>query len=368
MTLRSGFGKFGVAAAGGKGSLATGGTIVALNGYNYHVFTSSGTFEVTELGNGSEEAGALVIAGGGAGGGRMGGGGGAGGVLYSSASFPLAIGAHTVTVGAGAATSPPWSPGATGRAKSGNNSEFYHPGTPTPQRAIALAGGGGGSYSYSYQNPNPSTPGGNWGSPGGSGGGIGGQYPVPGDLYGAADATIPGTQPSNNPNPSVWTTHGFPGGRGADGPYQGTGGGGSAASGNTSFGTSVYGPPGIATPPNAAINHGHGGIAQPFTGWPGPGLGLPAIPSDLWAAGGTGNGYGSGSGNSPGGTPAGDIRRNGIGGASGYETAPGGARPGTRLGVTNSGSGGGGGDYGGGSGGGAGGSGGSGIVIIRYLL
>ena len=37
MTVFSNFGKYGIVASGGaKGSLGTGGTIVALNGYNYH--------------------------------------------------------------------------------------------------------------------------------------------------------------------------------------------------------------------------------------------------------------------------------------------------------------------------------------------
>ena len=323
MTLRSGFGKFGVAAGGGGGSLGTGGTIVALNGYNYHVFTSSGTFEVTQVGSGSEEAGALVIAGGGAGGGGMGGGGGAGGVLYSSASFPLAIGPYTVTIGAGGVRSPAYAglPSAPGRSQSGSNSSLG------PH--VALGGGGGGSYSHQFPTP------GNHGGPGGSGGGVGGQYPP------SANANIPtGTQPANNPSPSVWTTYGNPGGRGANGPYQGSGGGGSGGVGNTAFGTSNH------------VNYGHGGVAQPFAGWPGPGLGLPAIPSVFWAAGGEGNGY---PGNSGSGTA-----RNGIGGGAGTNMNDGSKADG----VTNSGSGGGGSLYNQNP---LFGLGGSGIVIIRYL-
>ena len=332
MTVFSNFGKYGIVAAGGGGgpTLGTGGSIVALNGYNYHVFTSSGTFQVTQ--GGTNEAGALVIAGGGAGGGSIGGGGGAGGVLYSSASFPLSTGSYTVTVGAGGVRSPAYAglPSAPGRSQSGSNSSLG------PH--VALGGGGGGSYSYQFAAP------GNHGGSGGSGGGGGGQYPGGGP---PPNTVIPsGTQPANNPSPSVWTTYGNPGGKGSDGPYQGSGGGGSGGVGNTAFGQS--------TPSNdASYNYGHGGVAQPFAGWPGPGLGLPAIPSNFWAAGGEGNGY---PGNSGSGTA-----RNGIGGGAGTNMADG-----TKAdGVTNSGSGGGGSTYNGNP---LFGLGGSGIVIIRYLL
>jgi len=328
MTLFSNFGKFGVLSAGGaKGSVGTGGTIVALNGYNYHVFTSSGTFQVTELGKGSDEAGALVIAGGGAGGVGLGGGGGAGGVLYSSASFPLAIASYSVTIGAGSA---------------GGNSPLY------PQHSqrkgsnsqlgphVALGGGAGGAYSYLWG------PAYHAGSPGGSGGGAGG---VSGT---SLSSTSPGTQPSNNPTPSIWTTYGHDGGRGSNGPYQAGGGGGSGGQGNTAYGTST------------SQGAGHGGVAQPFAGWPGPGLGLPAIPSVFWAAGGGGGGY-PGPGSSPTGNHQPNTeKRNGIGGAAGS------ASPHTNA-ITNSGSGGGGALHYPVSGAPHAGAGGSGIVIIRYL-
>ena len=46
--------------------VATGGTITTLNGYVYHAFTTSGTFQVT---SGSKNVECLIVGGGGGGGG-----------------------------------------------------------------------------------------------------------------------------------------------------------------------------------------------------------------------------------------------------------------------------------------------------------
>ena len=78
---------------------ATGGTIeVPGNGYKYHYFTSSGSFDVTA---GNAEGVLYIIGGGGGGAASQGGGGGAGGMR----TVPVTINAGLVaiTVGAGAA-------------------------------------------------------------------------------------------------------------------------------------------------------------------------------------------------------------------------------------------------------------------------
>ena len=52
---------------------ANGGTLTNTGGYNYHVFTNSGTFQVTA---GTKSAEVLIVAGGGSGGANLSGGGG----------------------------------------------------------------------------------------------------------------------------------------------------------------------------------------------------------------------------------------------------------------------------------------------------
>ena len=59
-------------------TVATGGSITTSGDYKIHTFNSSGTFEITNLGDDAEVE-YLVIAGGGSGAGERGGGGGAGG-------------------------------------------------------------------------------------------------------------------------------------------------------------------------------------------------------------------------------------------------------------------------------------------------
>jgi hypothetical protein len=83
---------------------ATGGTILnfAQNGKNYraHIFTSNGTFEITELGNGERnKVDYLIVGGGGGGGERQGGGGGAGGYLEGTVFGEIKT--YSITVGAG---------------------------------------------------------------------------------------------------------------------------------------------------------------------------------------------------------------------------------------------------------------------------
>jgi len=313
--------------AGGGGSNFTpvtpltasgGSTYIPGDGFKYHVFTSSNTFVVSA--ETTEVASVMVLAAGGGGGGSMGGGGGSGGMLLNNNSYPLEPGTYTVTVGGGGAGAP----GPSGNGSVGGNSEFYIPSDPSPQRAVALGGGFGGAYSHVY---------GAGGGAGGSGGGRGGAHAEPGNVPGH-----PGTQPANNPNPTLWTTYGNPSGDGQSSGYGGAGGGGTGGAGT----------PGGSGP----VSNFPGGPAQTVSAFPGPGLGLPAIPSNKWGAGGQGRGYGS-SVSAPN-----NARTDGIGGGAPATPDP----TGVGGGITNSGSGGGGGSYNSG----AGGLGGSGIVILRY--
>ena len=131
--------------------------------YRAHVFTSSGTFTVTDLGELGTTVEYLVVAGGGSGGAHTTvGGGGAGGVRtnlsgnpYStSVSFPVSAGptSYTVTIGGGGAGI--GGPGANGI--SGTDSYFGPPSTPA---GITAKGGGYGGKDQTA------------GGPGGSGGG-----------------------------------------------------------------------------------------------------------------------------------------------------------------------------------------------------
>ena len=114
--------------------------------FRAHVFTSSGTFTVSAIGDYPANVEYLVVAGGGAGGGVQpgsffhgaGAGGGAGGLRTNLSGHPLAgsafpvstsPGAYTVTVGAGGHAD-------TGAGANGSNSVFG---------PITSAGGGGGA-------------------------------------------------------------------------------------------------------------------------------------------------------------------------------------------------------------------------------
>ena len=155
--------------------------------YRAHVFTTSGTFNVSALGGFGSDIDYLVVAGGG-GGGKEGGGGGAGGVRSSHPDMPspakgtaLTVSAtnYTVTIGAGGAGAD----GEAGPVNDGNPSHFG-PGSPIP---INTSGGGGGG-SKRYTNGNEIPEGNRYGRAGGSSGGAG------------RDANSnSGVQPANSP-------------------------------------------------------------------------------------------------------------------------------------------------------------------------
>ena len=161
------------------GHTATGGVISDYTDggfvYRSHVFTASGTFDVTALGNQGNTVEYLVVAGGGGGGGGYyGGGGGAGGLRTNLPGHPLATGnpsftvaagptSYTVTVGGGGAFGW-WRSNAnlcgnswdcsTGKGGYGGGGD----GAPTAETATASnngaanTGGGGGNGSTSIPN------------------------------------------------------------------------------------------------------------------------------------------------------------------------------------------------------------------------
>ncbi len=234
-----------------SGLTATGGIISDYTSppgavYRAHIFTSSGTFNVTSLGSYGSNVEYLVVAGGGSGGpgsggpSAAGGGGGAGGLLSNHPNIPAPLrqpalsvstspGSYTITIGAG---------GASAYDVSGN------PGNPSSFGPISSTGGGGGGNGNS---PTPS---------GGSGGG--------GD-YQPGGAGIPG--------------QGNPGGAGIGAPtYRGGGGGGAGAPGTSQSGPSTPAPGGdglpIAIETATAKYYAGGGGAGSWTGNGGPvGLG-----------------------------------------------------------------------------------------------
>jgi len=125
-----------------EGLTATGGIIGDYTDgsavYRSHIFTSSGTFDVTAPGTFGDAVEYLVVAGGGAG---QHGGGGAGGLRtnlsghpLAGSAFPVSVQPYPVTVGGGGAGTPGPQP-ASLDATPGSNSVFG---------PITSAGGGGG--------------------------------------------------------------------------------------------------------------------------------------------------------------------------------------------------------------------------------
>ena len=291
---------------------ATGGTVTTSGDYKLHIFTSPGTFCVSNAGNagGSNSVTGMIVAGGAGGGARQGGGGGAGGIVVGQ-TVPVSATGFPITIGGGGAASP--GPGSASSA--GSNS--------TGLTFVGVGGGIAGS-----QGPG-SVP---CGQPGGSGGGAGGGGVGPAGPNPGGNATQP-SQPQ--PGQSVFNA-GSNGASGSANPGPDYGGGGGG-------GATAVGQPACAAVP---IN-GDGGAGKDVT----PFFNLsPSLPNSGLYAGGGGAGVGSptpgrGGGAGPGG-----------GGAGGHAGTSGGAA------TVNTGGGG-----GGGTGvPGPGGAGGSGIVIIEY--
>ena len=252
---------------------ATGGTILTPgDGYKYHYFTASGTFDVSNV-TGSGQVEYLVVAGGGGGGvdyfqnaPRLGCGGGAGGLRtnfpgiidaasnpLTSISFLVGVGPYTITVGAGGA----------GATYDNNNPKDWRasnlPGTngsstliTSPYGSFEAIGGGGGASRHSAET--------NKAGSGGSGGGASGQYGNQGRAL-RGDMGYPGW-----PSGGQW----YPGG-----------GGGAGQRGMHGAETALPNSAGMTN--NNAPNGGKG-VQNSILG-----------PAYWWAGGGGGSGYSDGS-------------------------------------------------------------------------
>ena len=313
--------------------------------YRAHIFTASGTFNVTAPGDFGDTLEYLVVAGGGGGGGYSGanggGGGGAGGLRTNLSGHPKAGAAYpvpafptsyTVTIGAGGVHQTSPAPGT-----DGSNSEFH----PTPQSYpsttfVRSIGGGGGGY-------DPAT-----GRPGGSSGG--GAAPT--------SSIVPGNP---SPDPNHPQPQGNAGGHGGSNVSRGGGGGGGAGSdgGNCSGpfpgGLAGYGGKAlqvaIAGPPTLSAAGTPGETGQGWYAGGGGGAGADeTFADDKRGIGGRGNDrtgttpWGGGGNGAPGGSPA--VPRPQMNGLSGTGGGGGGGREASNYG----------------------GSGGSGIVVVRYKI
>ena len=297
---------------------ATGGTVtnITVDGADYrvHTFTSSGTFQVTDLGTTDGQVEYLIVAGGGGGGGgRYNGGGGAGGVRMgtinlSNASYSIVVGAGG---GGGRPTSDDWDGDENG--KNGSNSSAF---------GITAIGGGGGGGALSTS--------GVAGNPGGSGGGAGqlGSPVQPGGTATSGQGFAGGSASSSfGGNSSSWITGGGGGGATQAGRQSGLADGVSGSGGNginvgTMFGTSrghiINGEAWFAGGGAAGVRAG--------TNLPqgGNGGGARANPMDQNGRNATANTGGGGSGGS---RISGGAPRNGGNGGSGiviirYPTEP----------------------------------------------
>ena len=275
----------GLTATGGIISDYTSGSDV----YRAHIFTSSGTFDVTAPGDFGDTVDYLVVAGGGGGGsdssgtGRGSGGGGAGGFrtnlsghpLASSAAFPVSTspGSYTVTVGGGGI-----------KDVVGTDSVFG---------SITSNGGGRGSL----------YPGSEAGGAGGSGGG------GHGDAPNAGGATVAVSTPSPWPGPSV---QGYAGGTGANVSAGGAGGGGGAGAVGSNASGTAGGAGGAGSPIAIETN-----TAKTYAGGGGGGGG-----SGTHGAGGAGGGGRGGPPNSD--TASGTYSTGGGGGGTSGPSGSGG--------------------------------------------
>ena len=316
-----------------QGITATGGVIsdyaVGNNIYRAHIFTSSGTFDVSELSTAfPNDVDYLVVAGGGGGG----------------------LGSHTGAGGGGGGfrTSMPEGPGGPGTSA---ESKITVTAQPYP---ITVGGGGAGAYSNNVGTATQGTPSyigppgakivestgggfgadgsGNNGGPGGSGGG------------GAGDLQ------NTTGGPAVSPTQGYAGGncQNSGGPTYAAGGGGGAGS---------AGVPGVPGQRNATNGDGGAGKRTSITG-PAYSVGTPGPGgSGGYLAGGGATGsenyvtYRSGPA-SPG--PGGGGGGNNPGNARSGTASTGGGGGGDGTGQTGSGQ--------------VGGGGGSGIVVMRYQI
>ena len=263
---------------------ATGGNIDGAapgNGWKYHVFTSPGTFEITNAGPTDNYCQVFLVAGGGNGGGDGAGGGcgggGAGGLIVGTLTA-LPASSYAVTIGA---------QNPNGNSLPGNNSTFNSPNFPTAY--TAYGGGRGGAAPAGATN-------------GGSGGG--GASGSPGSGGGGATST------------SQSTPYGVLAGKGNDagfggGPGSPRVGGGGGGAGEAGWKGNVDGYP-IAGPINNSAD-GTGGSGYPV-GWAAGGD-LPTMPTDWKTALGSWGHYAGGGGGSRQ-SPITDDKNGGYGGGA----------------------------------------------------
>jgi hypothetical protein len=250
---------------------ATGGTTIDSGGYRIHVFTSPGSFVVSDAGSGTVEY--LVVAGGGGGGARHGGGGGAGG-YRTGTGLPIIATTYPITIGGGGS----------GGVGSQSPTIASNPGNPSVFHTItSTGGGGGGGFASPAQN----------GNPGGSGGGGANQ-----DGAITPASGIPG---QGNPGGIA--------GFGAGSPWAGSGGGGAGAAGSNKISNSIAGP---------------GGVGSPIS-WLPASYGTVGPAPGRYFAGGGGGGV-NGSGGSGGGGAGADGSNNGIPGTGNTGGGGGGSR------------------------------------------
>jgi len=327
--------------SGDGGTVATGGSILTIGAYTYHLFSSNGVFRA----NSAIDINYVVVGGGGGGGSGntgnsanhySGAGGGAGGVRIGTASL-VGSSEHIIIVGDGGTGNNTSTAGPTpGFGNRGGDSSL---GLSSP---IIGSGGGAGENRDARSNGGQNQTAADNIMPGGSGGGAASQTGPAGSTVASPDGVSP-------------TTQGYNGG--TCGISQSAGGGGGAG--------------GVGSPTPDANNGGPGGPGA-TTVFPGPGL-YPLLPTaeasflgTAWrdALGPTGL-IGGGGGGAQGSS---NFQSRGVGGPGG-----GGPASPTNAGAGESGVAG----TGGGGGGGAdqpnaggpnraGGAGGKGIVMIRY--
>lgn len=298
---------------------------IRVNGITYicHIFTTSGTWSVTNAGS-SGVVEYLIVGGGGGGGMDMGGGGGGGGVIYGKTTVSAQN--YGVGVGAGGWGAPG---GGQGRGDGGGiqpgQHQFTIPATAGGNSTLfgltAYGGGIGGSSYYDYT---PGATGGNGGCGGGSSG-----YSNGGTRSGGSGT---GGQ-------------GYDGGQGG-GQYYSGGGGGAGTPGTPSTMQSTGGAGFFSDILGYGYYWGGGGGGSGYSTWGGHG--------------GQGGGGGGAVGTAYGGRGYNNGQNGGGGGTGSQCNTPGG------NGGTNTGGGGGGGSHYNANN--PGGNGGSGIVVIRYPI
>ena len=229
------------------------------DGYQYYVFTNTGTFTVsnTSLSN----ADILVVGGGGAGGQNNGGGGGGGGAVVFSPNTTIPISSYNITVGTGGTgLVKDYSPFPLPGSPTDGNEWRGYPGTPSSFGPLSTAPGGSAAGRGSQPNGGGGS-GGAGGSPGGASGGPGPQPFRNGPGTPGNNGTqVPTFAGIGNISPPGHFGGGGGGGTwdGPNGPFPGgSGGGGPSGQGGTD-GSDTSGTPGTTN-----TGGGGGGILDP---------------------------------------------------------------------------------------------------------